>query len=107
MKRLALLLAFYCTLAPAQALRDPTRPPSLAPSGEGHGSAGPQLQSVILSPTRRAAIISGQLVARGERYGDAVLAEVAQDYVVLRRGDSTEVLKLHPGGVKRQPTSAK
>jgi MSHA biogenesis protein MshK len=105
---LALLL--YCALAPAQALKDPTRPPpgiaAAAPvAGNGSGS-GPQLQSVMLSPSRRSAIISGQLVHRGESYGDAVLAEVAEDHVVLRRGDSAQILRLYAPGVKRQAARA-
>jgi MSHA biogenesis protein MshK len=79
-------------------------PPSLwrAPgAAEEPVHSGPQLQSVMLSPSRRSAIISGQVVNQGERYGDAVLAEVAEDRVVLRRGASTEVLRLYPaGGIK-------
>jgi MSHA biogenesis protein MshK len=99
-------LSLYCALAAAQ-MRDPTRPPpgmggeqaavARAPSG------GPVLQSVILSPTRRAAIISGQLVERGAYYGDALLADVAQDYVVLRSAAGLQVLKLYPGVEKRPP----
>ena len=57
----------------------------------------------MLSPTRRAAIISGQLVSRGENYGDAVLTEVAEDHVVLSRGGSLQVLKMYPGTEKRKP----
>jgi MSHA biogenesis protein MshK len=83
-------------------MQDPTRPPPSLwrPQGalEEPVPSGPQLQSVMLSPSRRSAIISGQLVNRGGRYGDAVLEEVAQDHVVLRRGARTEVLKLYPGG---------
>ena len=63
-------------------------------------TGGPVLQSVMLSPTRRAAIISGQVVVRGEKYGDAVLAEVAEDHVILRRGAGYQVLKMYPGAEK-------
>ena len=61
----------------------------------------------MLSPTRRAAIISGQLVSRGENYGDAVLAEVAEDHVVLRRGGGLQVLKMYPGAEKTYPEAEK
>jgi MSHA biogenesis protein MshK len=106
MKAVLLALFFYCASASAQAIKDPTRPPpglgAVQPStGMQAAPAGPVLQSVILSPTRRAAIISGQLVERGEPYGEAVLAEVGQDYVVLRSGAGTQVLKLYPGTEKR------
>jgi MSHA biogenesis protein MshK len=100
-----LLLWGYCALAPAQAMKDPTRPPvSLAPGAvPAEPATGPQLQSIMLSTSRRSAIISGQLVSRGERYGDAVLAEVAEDHVVLRRGARTEILRLYPQAAKRSP----
>jgi MSHA biogenesis protein MshK len=104
-----LALWLYCALAPAQAMKDPTRPPpglaAAAPAAE-RDAGGPQLQSVKLSPSRRSAIISGQLVHRGENYGDAVLAEVAEDHVVLRRGDSAQILRLYAAGVKRQAAGA-
>ena len=104
-------LCAYCASVPAQALKDPTRPPASlwrAPgAAEEPASPGPQLQSVMLSPSRRSAIISGQVVNRGERYGDAVLVDVAEDHVILRRGASTEVLRLYPGGgtkeLRRRP----
>ena len=105
-------LSLYCALAAAQ-MRDPTRPPpgmggeqvvgvARAPSG------GPVLQSVILSPTRRAAIISGQLVERGAHYGDAQLADVGHDYVVLRNAAGMlQVLKLYPAVEKRPAGEAR
>jgi MSHA biogenesis protein MshK len=106
------VLGVYCVSLHAQSLKDPMRPPpSLwrAPgaAAEEPAPAGPQLQSVMLSPSRRSAIISGQVVNQGERYGDAVLAEVAEDRVVLRRGASTEVLKLYPGGGTKEPRPVK
>jgi MSHA biogenesis protein MshK len=110
MRIAALLLWAYCAAAAAQAM-DPTRPPPSLwrPQGvaEEPVTAGPQLQSVMLSPTRRSAIISGQVVNRGERYGDAVLEDVAEDQVVLRRGLRTEVLKLYPGGGTKELRAAK
>ena len=101
-------LSFYCALAMAQTMRDPTRPPPglggmQASAVQQAPASGPVLQSVILSPSRHAAIISGRLVERGAYYGDALLVEVAQDRVVLRTGAGTQVLKLYPGTEKRRP----
>jgi len=104
-------LWLYCALAAAQ-MRDPTRPPP-GLGGEPVGvarapSGGPVLQSVILSPTRRAAIISGQLVERGAHYGDAQLADVGHDYVVLRNAAGMlQVLKLYPAVEKRPAGEAR
>src|SRR5688572_24200190 len=105
---LAIALTLFSAVAAAQAIKDPTRPPAgLGTAGEPAAAqaptGGPVLQSVMLSPSRRAAIISGQLVSRGENYGDAVLAEVAEDHVVLNRGGSLQVLKMYPGAEKRKP----
>jgi len=104
-------LSFYCGFAAAQTMRDPTRPPpglgGLQASAVQAPASGPVLQSVILSPSRHAAIISGRLVERGAYYGDALLVEVAQDRVVLRTGAGTQVLKLYPGTEKRPPGEAR
>jgi MSHA biogenesis protein MshK len=105
-------LSFYCALAVAQTMRDPTRPPPglggmQASAAVQAPPSGPVLQSVILSPSRQAAIISGRLVERGARYGDAVLVEVTQDRVVLRTDAGTQVLKLYPGTEKRPPGEAR
>jgi MSHA biogenesis protein MshK len=82
----------------AQIIVDPTRPPTPVVVHAPEGAApGNQLQSVMISPTRRAAIINGVVVELGGKYGDAVLMRVAEDEVVLGSGDSRQVLKLHPG----------
>jgi hypothetical protein len=79
---------------------DPTRPP--AGFGTGAGDAerdtggGIRLQSVMISPTQRSAIINGVLVRLGEKYGDAVLVGVAENGVVLKSGSVHQVLRLHP-----------
>jgi MSHA biogenesis protein MshK len=109
---LAVVLTVFSGVAAAQSIKDPTRPPAGfgtvgEPATAEAPSSGPVLQSVMLSPTRRAAIISGQLVKRGENYGDAVLAEVAEDHVVLRRGGGLQVLKMYPGAEKTYPEAEK
>jgi len=88
--------------AVAQELVDPMRPPpgfAEAPP-EAMAVPGPvpgnQLQSVIIWPKRRAAIINGVVVELGEKYGDAVLTKVAEDEVVLKSDRSEQVLKLYP-----------
>jgi MSHA biogenesis protein MshK len=92
----------------AQVMNDPTRPPSvhgIADSEAGTGG-GPVLQSVMISPELKAAIINGAMVKLGQKYGDAVLVRVAENEVVLKSGDESQVLKLYPGVEKRDATPA-
>ncbi len=97
---LGAVLALMPTVEAAQIENDPTRPAIglavEAPEGAAAAGGGNQLQSVMISPTRRSAIINGAVVELGGKYGDAVLMRVAEDEVVLRSGDSRQVLKLHP-----------
>lgn len=93
------------TLAAAQGIVvDPTRPPAgyLATDDEAGAGVGLMLQSVLISPTQRTAIINGVVVKLGEKYGDAVLTRVAESEVVLRSGGVSRVLKLYPGVNKRE-----
>jgi hypothetical protein len=88
--------------ASAQIMTDPTRPPAVVAAEVPQGAApANQLQSVVISPTRRAAIINGVPVELGGKYGDAVLTKVAEDEVVLESGGSRQVLKLHPAVDKK------
>ena len=109
----ALALMLFCASAAAQVMTDPTRPP------EGMGAAGMEaagdagggmlLQSVMISPTHKAAIINGVMVRLGDRFGGAVLVKVAESEVVLRSDGTSQVLKLYPGVNKREvaPAAAK
>jgi MSHA biogenesis protein MshK len=87
-------------------LPDPTRLPTelSAPVSNAIASSGPviaspvhQLQSVIISSARRAAIINGQLIKLGDPVGDAVLLEVNEGNVVLQNAHGKQVLTLFPG----------
>ena len=95
----------------AQTANDPTRPPAGFDAGVAEGDAadgggGITLQSVMISPTGRAAIINGVMVRQGEKYGDAVLVRVAESEVVLKSGSESQVLKLYPGVEKRAAVQA-
>jgi MSHA biogenesis protein MshK len=109
---LALAIALFAASATAQVMNDPTRPPSEHGMAEPEGGAeagGPVLQSVMISREVKAAIINGAMVKLGEKYGNAVLVAVAENEVVLKTGDESQVLKLHPGVEKREaaPVAAK
>jgi MSHA biogenesis protein MshK len=86
----------------AQGISDPTRPPGgLAESSEAVGSGGPVLQSVMLSPTRKVAVISGEMVVLGGRYGSSRLVRLTETEAVLKNGADVTVLRLHPQVDKR------
>ncbi|MGZ5233554.1 MAG: MSHA biogenesis protein MshK [Burkholderiales bacterium] len=82
----------------AQSINDPTRPPGAVPSAdtEPEQARAPVLQSVLITPTHRAAIINGQRVELGGRYGEARVLKITETEVVLRSVTGTEVLKMYP-----------
>jgi MSHA biogenesis protein MshK len=96
----------------AEDLPDPTRPPTgiFAPAAGGGVGAGAGLgawqeraqshssglHTIIISETRRAAIIDGETVELGDEHGGARLIEVNEGGVVLQRAQSRQVLTLFP-----------
>lgn len=104
--RLLLAACSLCVLqiATAEPLPDPTRPAiDLNSSGAGSASdvapdeAVPRgLQSVIISPQYRAAIINGETVRLGGEYGNSRLVEVRENSVVLQNRQGQRVLELFP-----------
>lgn len=100
----ALLLGPACALAAPFA--DPTRPPAAeASTASGDGVAGqgvPRLESVLIAPDRRIAVINGQAVRVGQKVGEARVLSITETEVALREGNSTQVLKLFPAA-ERHP----
>lgn len=92
----------------AQALVDPTRPPTMAAQAvaEIAPTGGPVLQSVLISPQRVEAIISGKTVRLGDKVGNASVVRIKESEVVLRHGKNLQVLKLFPNIEKKQATSS-
>ena len=102
MRSAPILLAVICTAAAstvvAQALRDPTRPRA-ASAKEMTGRTGQSgwiLQSVLISPERRYAIINGEVVAVGGSIAGAELVAVAAERVTLRTAEGLRVVHLYP-----------
>jgi MSHA biogenesis protein MshK len=84
--------------ATAQALADPTRPPGMLEAEPGAGTtSAPVLQSVMISPAARTAIIGGETVRLGGRYGEARVVKITESEVVLRSAGGTEILRMYPG----------
>lgn len=115
--RAASALALCLPLPLHAQLADPTRPPILtAPDAAAPGTPGTPgaavasgLQSIILGKdgkSRPAALINGQLVQLGEMVGEARLAQVAEDHVILLGPEGREVLRLTPAAEKIEKVGA-
>lgn len=96
-----ILGAVICTAADAEVLPDPTRPPAAlhAPvDGQGGGEAVRLvLQSVLLSPERKAAVISGKVVAPGGRIEGLTLVRLTETEATLAGPRGSVRLRLYPG----------
>lgn len=98
-----LSIALYSVAVSAEDLPDPTRPPAMifAPDAvPGQGAAENRwssgLQTIIISESRRAAIIDGQTVELGAKHGNAKLIEVNEGSVMLQGAQGRKVLTLFP-----------
>ena len=101
--------------SPAQALTDPTRPPmeliraavvDPAAAAAAAVAARPRLESILLSSTRKGAIINGQYVALGGTYGRARLVKITATEVTLKGDQGLEVLQLYPPMEKTSAASS-
>lgn len=82
-------------MAQAENLPDPTKPPVGYAQGAAAGS-GPVLQSILISPTRRVAVISGKTLHVGESFDDAKVVSISDNEVVMKSGGGKQVLRLYP-----------
>ena len=104
---IATLLAMAVASA-APAVEDPTRPPSPAEIRAWFGDAGDpsgaepalRLQSVLISESRRVAIINDRRVGPGERVAGAKITAIEPGRVVLERDGETLILTISS---RRQP----
>ena len=104
-------LALACVFpAWGQALSDPTRPPQewldAQPKVAGTPSAfeqeaPPHLQSLLIGPSSKYAIIDGQLVGVGDTFNDSRVVKVTPSEVVLRSERGIQTLKLFADVDKR------
>lgn len=98
LQKILLLLLLFPLVAIAETLPDPTRPPGdlFVSAGRAAEKEPSGLQSVIIAPGRRAAIINGQTVELGDKIGDERLIEVDEHSVVLRGKQGRQVLTMFP-----------
>ena len=106
-RHISMLLAVVCMAAAstvfAQTLRDPTRPAAARARGTSVATgerSGWVLQSVLISPERRYAIINGEVVPVGGSIAGAELVAVAAERVTLRTREGLRIVHLFPDVVR-------
>jgi len=105
MKRVILLGVFFgVSSAQAAPFTDPFRPPRQveAPADEAtKAAAASRLESVLIAPDRRLAVIDGRQYVEGDRFGDGRVLRISEGEVVIRRPDRDEKLTMFPDGGRR------
>jgi len=106
------LLIVLAGIHPAQAdaLKDPTQPPASIYSHAENGdhseqAAAPVLQSVLIGPQRRTAIINGKAVMLGKKYEQATLIRLDEHAAVLRNPDMTTQTLLMDYAIEKKTLS--
>jgi kynureninase len=103
---------FICFLSLAAAfvfandttLRDPTRPIGAATSQVVVSQSSPlQLNSVLISPSRKVATINGQSLMQGQtiKGTDYQVVSIQKNAVTLKSGNTTRVLTMIESRVKK------
>lgn len=93
-----------CVSIATFAFSDPTQPPGPVTKARAAPSrpTGPVLQSTLVSPQRRIAVISGKRVQVGDTVNGATVTEISQYEVRLRQGGRETTLRLLPKLNKEQ-----
>jgi hypothetical protein len=91
--------------AGATPLSDPTRPYNTDwhDTRQPHTAGSYVLDSTLVSPARRVAVINGSHVVEGETVGNATVLRIRKHEVVLQTPNREITLKLLPDIVKEQP----
>lgn len=108
----ALMLLAAAAAQGADPLPDPTRPPegwtSSGAAAETGAETGRRLQTVILPRRGKpVAVIGGQRVSLGEKYGDAKVVKITEKEVVLQGPEGRETLKLITDAEKQTAATVK
>ena len=75
-------------------LEDPMRPYSPAPSESARARDIPRVSAILISPSRRVAVIDGRSYGIGDLFNGAEILRIDSKSVHLRRGDRDFVMNL-------------
>ena len=107
MTRLVILAAglLATQMALCAPFADPTRPANAieGASGPRGSEAGPRVESILIAPDRRIAIINGEPVALGGKIAAAQVVRITESEVVIRGDEGERTLKLFPELTDRAP----
>lgn len=97
-------LVLLLMVQPAFALEDPTRPVFVGAAEAVQADVRArdyQLSSIQLRAGRRTAMINGESMQEGQVLGQATLARIGSDHVVLQIGDQQRTLFLFENSLKK------
>ncbi|MGB5305341.1 MAG: hypothetical protein WBO06_04450 [Gammaproteobacteria bacterium] len=96
------LLGLFCAVLviSASALEDPTRPAGYGEATKA-GVQGWTLNSTLVGPDRRIAVINGQYVSEGEMVGSARVLHIRNLDVEIESAGERITLQLLPGAVNK------
>jgi MSHA biogenesis protein MshK len=97
MTRLVATLAasLLASIAHAAPFADPTQPPVVSDAA-GVASGGTRIESILIAPDRRVAVISGQQVTIGSRIGSGTVVRITETEVVVQGAEGEQTLRLFP-----------
>jgi hypothetical protein len=97
-KVLCLAAVLFSAPAVAATFSDPTQPMGFSGTARTAPTApaGPLLQSTLVSPQRRLAVISGKQVRVGDTVNGAVVTEISAYHVRMTQGGRETTLRLLP-----------
>lgn len=103
------LLTVLSLPAAASDLVDPTRPPAnwqVKPSDASVAAtarAGPKLTSILVSPSRRVAVIDGIAMREGQSANGITVVHIGKTWVDARVSDSPLRLSLSDANITKEP----
>lgn len=99
---LTLVLASAGSVAAEEpAVADPTRPYQVIETSEAPGvqSRGLELTAVLVSASRRVAIINGEIYREGERVNGELISRIESGAIRIRRGNDEVLIRIRPARV--------
>ena len=96
------LLLGVVTTANAEPDRDPTRPYSQESiASPGSRSTAFNVSAILVSETRRVAIVNGRRVIEGDSINGAVVVEINKDALRLNLNGKELTMRLLPAGLRK------